>query len=159
MSTGDAIVRTVEVALDRQRAFEVFSDIGAWWHSSNHTWVDPTRAVEMTLEPRVGGRWLEIWDAHSGDAFVFGRVIAWEPPARIVLTYEAPPYACEPPTELDIRSDQVGGKTRVTLRHSGLDRLTTHARHTLGDHTWRPLVTWFADHASHRARSEQGNTG
>lgn len=151
MSETPKIVRTVDVEVDPATAFEIFSDeIGQWWHSADYSWQDPARAVGMRIEPRVGGRWVEIWNHETGDGVDWGRVLVWEPGRRLALTYEVPNFQCDPPTQLDIRFEPTENGSRVTLVHAGLERLDPRARDSLGDHAWTPLITWFRDYAQRR---------
>ena len=152
--TEAAIVRTVAVDVEPHVAFEIFTnEIGEWWHSADHSWQNPARAVGMIIEPFAGGRWLEVWDATTGEGTTWGHVIAWQPGRRLVVTYEVPDCPAEPPTELEITFEPIDDRTRVTLTHSGLDRLAPAARSRLGTHAWTPLVTWYRRHIERRGHA------
>jgi hypothetical protein len=75
MSTATA---AVEVPCDPGAAFDIFTgDIGIWWKRGTRYWNDCARAVELRLEPHVGGRLLEVYDAGTGEGFEIGRVLAY----------------------------------------------------------------------------------
>lgn len=76
------------------------------------------------IEPKVGGRWYERGD--DGSTCDWGRVLAWEPPKRLVLTWDiSADWQFDPnlKTELEIRFVPEGAaSTRVELVHRHLDR-------------------------------------
>jgi len=75
----------------------------------------------LVLEGRVGGRLYERW--HDGGEVDWGRVLAWEPPARLVLSW-SPTLERRPPTEVEVRFLAVEpDHTRVELEHRGWERL------------------------------------
>lgn len=83
-----AATAAVEVPCDPGTAFDIFTgDIGTWWKRGTRYWNDPARGAELRLEPRAGGRPLEVYDAGTGEGFEIGRVLAWEPGKRLVFTW------------------------------------------------------------------------
>jgi uncharacterized protein YndB with AHSA1/START domain len=76
------------------------------------------------IEPQVGGRWYERGD--DGSTCVWGRVVSWEPPSRLVLSWDInADWQPEPTlnTEIEVRSIPDGeNATRVELEHRHLDR-------------------------------------
>ncbi len=84
-SPDDAVSRTLEVACSDQRAFEVFaSQMGRWWPAAHHIGSAPFR--DICIEPFVGGAWYEV-DA-AGNRCLWGRVLAYQPPHRLVLAWQ-----------------------------------------------------------------------
>jgi uncharacterized protein YndB with AHSA1/START domain len=76
---------TVTVALPIQRAFDVFTgSIDAWWPHEFH--IGQAAVAEVILEPGVGGRWFE--RGVDGSECDWGRVLIWEPPLRLVFTWQ-----------------------------------------------------------------------
>jgi uncharacterized protein YndB with AHSA1/START domain len=115
--------RSVNAPVDR--AFAVFTEqIGRWWPAAN------TFSGEMfetvALEPRAGGRWFE--RATNGREVAWGRVLAWEPPHRIVLTWQIGPDGLPEPdpdkaSEVEVRFTPDGSeRTRVDIIHSSFER-------------------------------------
>lgn len=143
--TTASVRRTVSVAVDPLTAFTVFTEhIDEWYLGGRHAWTDPDRAVGIRFEPGVGGRWLEVWDADSGEGYEIGVVQAWEPGSRLVVSYRHPRLPPAPLTEIEVRFDAVDGGTRVTLEHRGWDRLPPDAvANFLTPRAWSTLVRWY----------------
>src|SRR5262249_57741620 len=72
----------------------------------------------------VGGRWYERGD--DGSTCDWGRVLSWEPPSRLVLSWDiSADWQPDPElkTEIEIRFIADGkDRTRVELEHRRLDR-------------------------------------
>ncbi|MBV9132374.1 MAG: SRPBCC family protein, partial [Chloroflexi bacterium] len=117
--------RTISVAAPRQRAFDVFTaSFGAWWPRDYG--IGPAPMVDFIIEPKVGGRWYELDE--DGTQCDTGRVLAYEPPHRIVLAWqlnEQFQYDADPShaSEVEIRFvAESPSRTRVELEHRGLER-------------------------------------
>jgi uncharacterized protein YndB with AHSA1/START domain len=83
--TIPAIRGTVTVAAPVERAFQVFTDsFGTWWPAEYH--IGQADMAAAILEPRAGGRWYE--RGVDGGECDWGRVLAWEPPHRLVVTWQ-----------------------------------------------------------------------
>jgi uncharacterized protein YndB with AHSA1/START domain len=81
------------VRSDRAHTFDVFvRTIGVWWPVQPIS-AGRDRVREVTFEPRVGGRVYETWT--DGTTVDWGTVIAWDPPARLVMTWTATPAPTE----------------------------------------------------------------
>jgi uncharacterized protein YndB with AHSA1/START domain len=147
VSGSNTVTVSIEVAVDPDTAFDVFtSEIDSWYQRGPHSWRYPDRAVGVRFEPGVGGRLIEVHDAVSGEGFAFGRVLVWEPGARLVfadLVSSAPP---DPLTEVDVRFEAAGDGTRVTLEHRGLDRLPPDVAAQKRMYGWQTTLRWFDEH-------------
>ena len=78
------VKKSIRVNASRARAFEVFaSRFDSWWPREHH--IGKVLMKEAVIEPRAGGRWYE--KGEDGSECVWGHVIAWEPPARLVLSW------------------------------------------------------------------------
>lgn len=115
--------RSVTVGASAAHAFRIFTaDIGRWWPSTHHVGAAPYKA--NVLEPRLGGRWYEIGEDSSQTDW--GRVLAWEPPTRLVLAWQlTAQYKFDPDfeTEVEVRFiAEAEGRTRVELEHRLLER-------------------------------------
>ncbi|HUN87032.1 MAG TPA: SRPBCC family protein [Terracidiphilus sp.] len=126
MSAGDpnSIKKTTIVEADQQIAWRVFTEkMGSWWPLAYYK-IGPANAVDAVIEPYVGGRWFERGEDFS--TCQWGTVIAWEPPSRIVLSWDIDAdwkYDPELNTEIEVRFIAYGSKrTRVELEHRRLDR-------------------------------------
>ncbi len=142
---------TANVAVDPPTAFRVFTEeIDAWWLRGPRYRNDGAPST-MKLEPRLGGRLLQIYD-DGREPFALGKVLVWEPPARFVLEWRLSNFAPDEATEVDVRFDgtETGG-TCVVVTHSGYHDLRADhpARHGLdGFALSRMLGTWWGEQAS-----------
>lgn len=117
--------REVTVKAPLERAFSVFTEgMATWWpHDSHHVGPTPADAV---LEPFEGGRCYA--RAHDGTETDWGRVLAWEPPGRVVFAWLLTPqweYEPDPAraSEVEVRFADAGdGRTVVELEHRGFER-------------------------------------
>ena len=115
----EPVVKAVMVRCSQERAFEVFTrEIGTWWPTETHA-LHPGRVAQVVIEERDGGEWYEI--AVDGERGHIGTVLSWEPPSRLVVSWEV--NAEHPATEIDVRFSAVEGGTRVDLEHRGWERL------------------------------------
>lgn len=145
MNEGIKVVRTVDVAVDPETAFKVFTDeIGDWYRSGPYSWNDPARAIGIRFEPGVGGRLIEVWD-EAGEGYEVGRIVAWDAGVRLAFEYrnESLPPA---PTEVEVRFDATSAGTRVTLVHRGLERLPPAQAERMARFAWIELLRWFVEY-------------
>jgi uncharacterized protein YndB with AHSA1/START domain len=122
----EAPVRTsIVVDAPLERAFSVFTDdMGSWWPPEHH--ILQGELEEMVFEPRAGGR---IYDrATDGTTCAWARVLAYEPPGRIVFSWDIR-LDWQIETDPDKTSEvevtftaETPERTRVELTHSGIER-------------------------------------
>lgn len=117
------VVQTVHVKAPPSRAFALFTGrMGEWWPSGKTLGAAPHEAIIM--EPWSGGRWFER-DA-AGAESTWGRVLQWEPPSRVVLSWEIECGIGHNPdvqTEVEIGfTPAPAGGTIVRLEHRNLER-------------------------------------
>jgi uncharacterized protein YndB with AHSA1/START domain len=120
----NSVRKSIRVNAPQEVAWRVFTtQLGAWWPLANYK-IGKTNAVDAVIEPRVGGRWYECGE--DGSTCDWGRVLAWEPPSRLLLSWDInADWQYDPAlrTELEIRFIAQGGRvTRVELEHRKLDR-------------------------------------
>jgi uncharacterized protein YndB with AHSA1/START domain len=113
----------VTVATSAERAFKVFTDgIDRWWPRQHHIGKTPLR--REVLEPGVGGRWYGV--SEDGSECDIGKVLAWEPPGRLLLTWQITgewKYDASFVTEIEVTFTPEGPQqTRVVLEHRELHR-------------------------------------
>jgi uncharacterized protein YndB with AHSA1/START domain len=147
---GIAVQQQITVDAPPERAFEVFTGrIADWWPLENYS-IGAQPAVAAEIEPREGGRWGE--RAADGSTCDWGRVLTWEPPHRIVLSWEISCDWSHDPrcaSEVEIRFEPDGaGATRVELEHRGLETYGERAEEMRGifgsDQGWGGLLRAFA---------------
>jgi uncharacterized protein YndB with AHSA1/START domain len=128
MSTQSAAapVRThTVVEAPVQRAFDVFTqEMKSWWPADHH--ILDGEVGEMIFEPRAGGR---IYDRGTdGRECTWARVFAYEPPDRLVFSWDISPQwvietDLERTSEVEVRFiAEAESRTRVELEHRGLER-------------------------------------
>jgi uncharacterized protein YndB with AHSA1/START domain len=152
--TIPAIHGAVTAGVPIERAFRVFTaSFDTWWPREYH--IGQADVAELVLEQREGGRWYE--RGVDGSEMDWGRVLVWEPPHRLVVTWQIngewrfdpdPAHA----SEIEVRFTADGPeRTRVELEHRFLDRLVGgHAiRGAIGQGGgWTSILQRFAGAAS-----------
>jgi uncharacterized protein YndB with AHSA1/START domain len=108
-----------EVDCEPAHAFDVWTARTSLWWPKSHT-VSTESGLEVVFEPRVGGRIFE--RTNSGTEHDWGRILAWEPPGRIVYEWHLRVDRADA-TEVEIRFEPSGERTRVQIEHRGWDRL------------------------------------
>jgi uncharacterized protein YndB with AHSA1/START domain len=111
--------QSVMVRSNRPHTFDTFvNTLGAWWPMNPFS-SGKDRVRTVTFERRVGGRIYETWeDRTEAD---WGEVLAWEPPARFVMSWTMTPV----PTEIELTFTELGPElTRVAVEHRGWERMT-----------------------------------
>jgi hypothetical protein len=122
------IEKQITVATSQQRAFRVFTDgIDRWWPREHHIGASPMK--RLVLEGKPGGRWYAICE--DGSECDTGRVLAWEPPGRVLLAWQITgEWRYDPSfsTEVEVKFIAEGAKqTRVELEHRQLERFGAKA--------------------------------
>ena len=115
--------KNVHVNAKPARAFEVFTSRMTSWWPPTHT-ILKVALKEHVLEPRVGGRWYQV--GVDGSVCENGKVLAWEPPERLLLAWQInADWTYDPDliTEVEVRFIPEGDGTRVELEHRYLERM------------------------------------
>lgn len=128
MRTIAPVRKQITVEAPQEKAFDVFTaGMGRWCNPQYSIGSEPLAAV--VVEPYQGGRWYE--QSESGDECDWGRVLVWEPPQRVVLTWQitaAWEYDANVHTEVEVRFRADGSSvTRVELEHRGFESLGEQA--------------------------------
>src|SRR5271169_6472310 len=77
--------KSIVVNAPLAHVFAVFTERhDAWWPRAHH--IGSREKFTAMLERRLGGRWFERGD--DGSECNWGRVLAWDPPNRLVLSWE-----------------------------------------------------------------------
>jgi uncharacterized protein YndB with AHSA1/START domain len=120
----NSVRKSMTVQASPAIAWRVFTEKMSTWWPLDHYKIGKATAVEAIVEPRVGGRWYERGD--DGSTCDWGRVLVWEPPTRLVLTWDINAdwqFDAKLNTEIEIRFIADGAeRTRVELEHRRLDR-------------------------------------
>jgi DNA-binding transcriptional ArsR family regulator len=148
------VTKTVRVNAPLAVAFDVFA-AQAWWPVDTHHLADP-HGSEVVLEQYQGGRWYE--RGADGAETDWGTVLAWQPPYRILLTWQVGrqwTYEPDPArgSEIEVTFTADGdGVTRVDLSHRHIERYGPEAermRRILDSKGGKPLAA-FARHMKDR---------
>ena len=123
-AAATTITRSVVVNAPIERAFEVFTEgIGTWWPAGHHMMGED---AVMVFEPRAGGRIVD--RGADGNECAWARVLAYEPPTRVVFTWD---ISAEWQIETDLSKTsevevrfiaETADRTRVELEHRHLER-------------------------------------
>lgn len=112
------VIKTITVQCTPATAFRVFTaDIGRWYPLDLFS-IRP--ATDCRFEPYAGGRLYEI--GADGQETLWGRVLAWDPPRALVLSWQARVSEAEA-QRIDITFRAVAEGTEVRLVHAGWERV------------------------------------
>jgi len=120
---------SVLVRVPPAEAFTLFTaHIDAWWKRGMRFRHGGTRGL-VHLEPHLGGRLFESFDhgpglrggaGSTGEHIVeVGRVLAWEPPERLVFSWRNAAFTPQQSTTVEVRFRPAGGGTQVEVEHRG----------------------------------------
>ncbi|MGB2570434.1 SRPBCC family protein [Micromonospora citrea] len=121
-----ALRSTLLAPVTAELAFAVFTGALTEWWVREYTWSGPAALAELGMEPRAGGMLYEI--GPYGFRSDWGRVLTWDPPKRLVFTWQIGPDRVPVPdparaseVEVLFLTDDSGG-TRVEVEHRHFDR-------------------------------------
>src|SRR5215467_5750023 len=115
--------KSVRVNVNAERAFGIFtSGIGRWWPHDHGIGKKPFTPI---IKTRLGGRWYEL--AEDGTQTNVGKIVAWEPPTRFVVTWDInsqwkPDTTVSSEVEVKFIPDGANA-TRVELEHRKFERM------------------------------------
>ncbi|GAB3151087.1 SRPBCC family protein [Micromonospora sonneratiae] len=116
---------TLHVSAPPELAFTVFTSGLAEWWVKEYTWSGPDALADIGIEPRAGGLAYEI--GPHGFRCDWGRVLDWQPPARLVFAWQIGPDRAPVPdparaSEVEITFTPEDARTRVEVEHRHFDR-------------------------------------
>jgi uncharacterized protein YndB with AHSA1/START domain len=141
------VVRATHVRRAPAEVFALFTDhIGAWWPLPTHG-IYGNVAGGLAFED---GRLVE--RSTSGERNVWGEVLAWEPPRRVVFSWHVGRDEGSA-SEVEVRFTPDDDGTRVELIHRGWEAYGDEARFRrqryVGPSAWGYVLDHFADLADH----------
>ncbi len=119
----DTIHRTLRVDVTAAHAFAVFTGGLATWWPPEYTWAGEVLDT-IAIEPRQGGRCFE--RGPYGFQCDWGRVLVWDPPHKLVFTWQISPRREPQPdpakaSEVEVRFiAEAASTTRVEFEHRNL---------------------------------------
>ena len=150
--------KTILVSATAQQAFEVFTaGIDRWWPKTHTIGSTPVR--QSCIEPFVGGRWYSTHE--DGSSVTVGHVIVWQPPQRLIVSWEiSADWKPDPrpafTSEVEVRFVPDGeGRTRVEVEHRDFERMGEQGGEKMRkgvDGGWPGLLELFAAEAARAAR-------
>ena len=140
--------RAITIQAPPEHVFDVFVNrLDLWWPRSHH--IGKGSSFQARLEPKLGGRWYEVGD--DGAECDWGRVLVWEPPSRIVLSWDISAQWQHDPevaNEVEVLFRPEGCATRVELEHRKIERYGDHAQAMYGvlgsDGGWSGILRMLA---------------
>src|SRR6516225_10065191 len=143
--------KTVHVKVPIAHAFEVFtSGLTRWWPHDHGVGKKPIQKVMM--EPRLGGRWLEI--SQDSTETPVATITLWEPPLHFVMLWQVnakwqPDFTMR--SEVDVRFTADGpDATDVELVHHKFETMGAEAGASMRkdvDGGWPGLMARFVAEA------------
>ena len=124
-ATGTTVNASIVVDAPLERAFEVFTSDFGRFKPAEHNMLGVDIA-ETVFEPRVGGHLFD--RGVDGSECRWARVLAYEPPHRVVLSWDLSPQwqvETDPAktSEWEVRFvAETAERTRVEIEHRNLDR-------------------------------------
>ena len=152
-AAGVSVTKAITVEAPIERAFSVFTEgFDSWWPRGHH--IGEADLAQAVMEQREGGRFYE--KSVDGSECEWGRVLAWDPPNRVVLAWQlTAEWKYDPDflTEVEVRFTAEGrGRTRVELEHRNLERYGENmekVRAAVGsDDGWGGLLRTYAQAAA-----------
>jgi uncharacterized protein YndB with AHSA1/START domain len=124
-ATGTSVRKSIVVEAPIERAFSVFTEDFGSFKPPEHNILGVDLA-ETVFEPREGGH---VYDrAVDGSECRWARVLAYEPPNRVVISWDISPQwqietDLEKTSEVEVRFvSEAPDRTRVELEHRNLER-------------------------------------
>lgn len=148
--------KRLEVDAPCAHAFHVFtSEFDSWWPPSHH--IGKADLLAAVIEPIAGGRWYE--KGVDGTECDWGRVLVYDPPSRLVLSWHLNGQWVYDPdearaSEIDVRFIPDGDdRTIVEFEHRHIERAEFAENLRAGVDSpqgWSGLLAGFAERASRR---------
>ncbi|HET9953313.1 MAG TPA: SRPBCC domain-containing protein [Polyangiaceae bacterium] len=133
------ILARIDIAAPPERVFRALTsdELTKWWGSA-----EMYRVTEFRIDLRSGGSWRSDGVGADGTTFhVGGTVLEFEPPRKLVQTWEPSWETDAPPTTLSYLLEPIETGTRVTVRHTGFsDRVASCESHATG---WVRVLGWL----------------
>jgi uncharacterized protein YndB with AHSA1/START domain len=124
-SSDSSVKKSVTVKCSREHAFDIFTNrFDLWWPKMHK--IGNADFKTAVAENKAGGRWYEV--GVDGSTCEWGKVLAYEPPGRVVLAWHTQPNWQHDPdpnhaSRVEVTFTDLGnGQTRVDLVHADLDK-------------------------------------
>jgi uncharacterized protein YndB with AHSA1/START domain len=116
---GDQARASVGVNVPPDVAFDIFTrEIDLWWRRGPRFRRFGGERAIIAIEPREGGRVFEA-EGEGLPAQETGRVLAWQPPSRLLFEWRGANFAESERTEVEVLFEPSATGTLVTVTHRG----------------------------------------
>jgi len=107
--------KTHVVHASQSHAFDVFTNrLDSWWPKGHGICATPVK--QSFIEPRKGGRWYTTHE--DGSETVVGHMLAWEPPQRILFSWEvSAEWKPDPSVASEVEITFIAESPRTTRVH------------------------------------------
>lgn len=85
----------------------------------------------VSIEPKLNGRFREIWFDGDRKVITAGKITAWNPPEKLTMTWADDNWQVE--TAVTFVLKQAGEETLLIFEHSGWDQFPANQRKRLRD--------------------------
>ena len=110
----EAVRKERRLALPPADAFALFTGgMGSWWPLASHS-IAGDDAIDVRFEAREGGQVVEL--TRDGREYPWADVLAWEPPARLVLAWH-PTEEVVAASVIEVHFEAIDGGTLMRLEH------------------------------------------
>jgi len=146
--TSPPVRRSAWVNRTPEDAFAIFTDeIGAWWPLPTHGLFGQRSSGVLFRDGQL------IEQSVDGAEIVWGEVVAWTPPERLVIAWHPGADAGES-TEVTVSFEPHDAGTQVVIEHHGWERFGDSAASRrlgyVGPNAWGYVLDHFADGAEGR---------
>jgi uncharacterized protein YndB with AHSA1/START domain len=126
---ADTVLRkSVVVPRSPEDAFRLYTErMATWWPLRTHS-VALEDAATVVAECREGGRIYEV--TRSGEEHLWATITLWAPPTRLEYDWY-PGRSADTAQQVAMRFDPEGDGTRVSIEHTGWERLGDSAAEQL----------------------------
>ena len=153
LTASAPVVAEVVVNVPQHFAFEAFAKQGAWWPKDSHH-IGKAPAVDVIIEPKSGGRWMEI--AADGTECPWATVLVYDPFGRMLFGWHLNAkweFDADFVTEVEVTFTYEGPETtRVRVEHRNMERFGADAamvsKAYASDNGWTGILKLYADNTS-----------
>ena len=138
------VEKAIFISARPERVWQAWvGEISQWWKRPYFN--DAERATGLLLEPRLGGRFVELW-GEAGEGYLLGQVVEWLPIQSFAFTWtERSWLGIATMVRVELHPEPQG--TQLILMHGGFDRLSDGTAQRSGyESGWSDLLDMLKTH-------------